>query len=93
MSTMASQIISLTSVYSSVYSRRKSKKTTKLHLTGLYAGNSPVTGEFPFQRASNTEMFPFDDVIMVEAEKSTFEAFLFHWRTLDSAIQSKPGMN
>ena len=35
--------------------RRKSKKTSKLHVTGLYAGNSPVTGEFPAQMASNAE--------------------------------------
>ena len=27
-------------------------------------GNSPVTGEFPAQRASNAEMFSFDDIIM-----------------------------
>ena len=33
--------------------RRRSKKTSKLQVTGLYAGNSPVTGEFPTQRASN----------------------------------------
>ena len=35
--------------------RRRSKKTSKLHVTGLCAGNSPVTGEFPAQRASNAE--------------------------------------
>ena len=35
--------------------RRKSKKTSKLRVTGLCAGNSPVTGEFPTQRASNAE--------------------------------------
>ena len=35
--------------------RHKSKKTSKLHITGLCAGNSPVPGEFPAQRASNTE--------------------------------------
>ena len=35
--------------------RRKSKKTSKLRITGLCVGNSPVTGEFPAQRASNTE--------------------------------------
>ena len=28
---------------------------TKLHVTGLCAGNSPVTGKFPAQRASNAE--------------------------------------
>ena len=35
--------------------RRRSKKTSKLRVTGLCAGNSPVTGEFPAQIASNTE--------------------------------------
>ena len=38
--------------------------TSKLRVSGLCAGNSPVTGEFPAQRASDAEMFPFDDVIM-----------------------------
>ena len=52
---IASQITSLTTVYSTVYSRRRSKKTSKLRGTGLCAGNSPVTGEFPAQRASNAE--------------------------------------
>ena len=32
--------------------RRKSKKTSKLRVTGLCAGNSPGTGEFPAQMAS-----------------------------------------
>ena len=44
--------------------RRRSKKSSKLRVTGLCAGNSPVTDEFPAQSASNAEMFPFDDVIM-----------------------------
>ena len=35
--------------------RRKSKKTSKLRVTGLCAGNSPGTGEFPAQMASNAE--------------------------------------
>ena len=35
--------------------RRRSKKTSKLRVTGLCAGCSPVTGEFPAQRASNAE--------------------------------------
>ena len=35
--------------------RRRSKKTSKLRVTGLCAGNSPVTGEFPAQTASNAE--------------------------------------
>ena len=35
--------------------RRISKKASNLRVTGLCAGNSPVTGEFPAQRASNAE--------------------------------------
>ena len=35
--------------------RSKSKKTSKLRVTGLCAGNSPGTGEFPAQIASNEE--------------------------------------
>ena len=31
------------------------KETSKLHVTGLCAGNSPVTGEFPAQMASKVE--------------------------------------
>ena len=34
---------------------RTSKKTSKLRVTGLCAGNSPGTGEFPAQMASNSE--------------------------------------
>ena len=51
--------------------RRRCKKTSKLRVTGLCAGNSPVTGEFPAQRASNAEIFPFNDVIMIEIEQTT----------------------
>ena len=64
MSAMVYQIISLTIVDSTVLFRPTSKKTSKLRVTGLCEGNSPVTGELPAQRASNAKMFPFDDVIM-----------------------------
>ena len=33
--------------------KARSKKTSKLRVTGLCEGNSPVTGEFPAQMASN----------------------------------------
>ena len=33
----------------------RSKKTSELRVTGLFEGNSLVTGEFPAQRASNVE--------------------------------------
>ena len=55
MSAMASQITSLMIVYSTIYSDR-SKKTSKLCVTGLCEGNSPVTGEFPAQRVGNAEI-------------------------------------
>ena len=35
--------------------RRRSEILSKLRVTGLCEGNSPVTGEFPAQRASNME--------------------------------------
>ena len=35
--------------------QRRSKKTSKPRVTGICVGNSPVTGEFPAQRASNAE--------------------------------------
>ena len=35
--------------------RRRSKKTSKLRVTGLCAAKSPGTGEFPAQMASNSE--------------------------------------
>ena len=47
--------------------RHKWKKTSKLRVTGPCAGNSPATGEFPEQKASDAEMFPFDDAIMKSA--------------------------
>ena len=54
MGAIASQITSPTIVFSTVYLNR-SKKTSKLHVTGLCAGNSLDVGEFPAQMASNAE--------------------------------------
>ena len=42
-------------------------KTSKLRLTGLCAGNSPGSGEFPAQMASYAENVFIDDVIMIYA--------------------------
>ena len=49
--------------------RRTSKKTSKLRVNGLCAWNSPVTGEFHAQRASNAENVSIDDVIMISDTK------------------------
>ena len=40
------------------------RETSNLCFTGLCAGNSLVTGEFPAQRPVSRKMFPFEDVIM-----------------------------
>ena len=55
MSAMATQITCLAIVYSTVCSGADQKKTSKLRVTGLYAGDSPKAGEFPAQWASNAE--------------------------------------
>ena len=52
---ITSQITSLTIVYSSVYSGADQRRKSKLRVTGLCAGNSPETGAFPAQKASNVE--------------------------------------
>ena len=44
---------------------RRSKKTSKLRVTGLCVENSPGTDEFPAQMASNAKSVSFDDVIMM----------------------------
>ena len=44
--------------------RRRSKKTSKLHVTGLCVGNSPGPVNSPHKGPVTRKMFPFDDVIM-----------------------------
>ena len=44
---------------------RRSKKTSKLRVTGLCAGNSPGPVNSPHKGPVTRKMFPFDDVIMV----------------------------
>ena len=59
MSAMASQITGVSVVYSTVC-----LENIKAPRHWPLWGHSSVTGEFPIQRANNSEMFPFDDVIM-----------------------------
>ena len=63
MSVMASQITSLMIVHSTFIQAQIKENIKAPRHWPLCAGNSPVTGEFPAQRASNAEMFPFDDVM------------------------------
>ena len=58
MGTMASQITSLTIIYSTIYSGADQRKHQSSALLVICVGNSPVTGEFPTQMASNAETVP-----------------------------------
>ena len=55
MSAMASPIASLAIVFSTVYFRRRSKKTSKLRVTGLCSGIHRWPVNSPAQRVSNAE--------------------------------------
>ena len=44
--------------------RPRSKKTSKLRVTGFCGGNSLLTGEFPAQRPVTRKILPFHDIIM-----------------------------
>ena len=61
MSAMASQITGTSIVYSTVCSGKDQRK----HQSSASLVFVPVTGEFPAQRASNAEMFPSNDVIII----------------------------
>ena len=47
--------------------RRRSKKTSKLRVTGLCVGNSPGPVNSLHKGPVTRKMFPFDDVIMIHA--------------------------
>ena len=53
--------------------RRRSKKTSKFRVIGLCEGNSPVTREFPTQRAS--------DALVNSRTKGQWRGECFHWMT------------
>ena len=56
MSAMASQITGVSIVCSTVGSDTDQRKHQSSALLALSAGNSPVTGEFPAQQASNADI-------------------------------------
>ena len=66
--------------------RHRSKKISKLRVTGLCEGNSPVTGEFPAQRASNVENVSIwwrhhapRGVLKIKSMKITILYFCMNW--------------
>ena len=61
---MASQITSIAIVYSTVYSRRRPKKTSKPRVIGLCEGIHRWPVNSPHKGPVTRKMLPFDDVIM-----------------------------
>ena len=62
--------------------RRRSKKTSTLRVTGLCAGNSPVTGEFPAQRTSNEQNVS----IWWRHHEIYMQCALFHWDRIPTKL-------
>ena len=59
--------------------RRRSKKTSKLRVTGLCAGNSPGPVNSPYKGPVTRKMFPFDDVIMYFIQFLPGVCFISRW--------------
>ena len=57
--------------------RRRSKKTSKLRVTGLCVGNSPGPVNSPQKGPVTRKMFPFDDVIMNFSHTGTVTREMF----------------
>ena len=89
MCAMACQITSVLIVYSIICSGSDKKETSKLLITGLCEGNSPMSSEFPTQRAVTRKMFPFDDAIMnflLCVALTTYHDSRFEWWRLSIVI-------
>ena len=73
--------------------RRRAKKTSKFRVTGLWAGNSPVTGEFPAQRASNAENVSIWSLIILakSSSRSLMTWCLFGTRTSVTTMLAQAG--
>ena len=54
----------------------RSKKTSKLRVTGLCAGNSPGPVNSPHKWPVTRKMFPFDDVIMWQKKKKKIKPWV-----------------
>ena len=60
---------------------RRSKKTSKLCFTGVCAGNSPGTGEFPAQMASNAE-----NVSIWWRHHACIPSFSSYWKSFEDRV-------
>ena len=78
MSMMASQITSLTIVYSTIYSATDQRKHQSSASMTFSEGNSPVTGEFLHKGPVTLKMFPFDDFVKAcEPYKTLYYFIIF----------------
>ena len=72
--------------------RRRSKKSSKLRLTGLFVGNSPGTVEYPAQMVSLSEKIPIwrrhRDMQSVSVSILLWNAFSRHQRALHTTTQA-----
>ena len=88
MSAMIHQIIAISIVLLNRLFRRRSKKASKLRVTGLCEGNSPVTSEFPTQMASNAEnvsiwrrhIMYYSDIMLSQADQPMTVKFSSAWK-------------
>ena len=87
MSLMASQITSLTIVYSTVYSganQRKHQSSASLaFVRGIHRGPVNSPHKWPVTR----KMFPFDDVIMIITNRTCFGLLMSSLRSLDVRLK------
>ena len=70
MGAMAPQITGV-SVVIQPFTQAQIKENIKLRVSGLCTGNLPVTGEFPHKGSVTRKIFPFDDVIKIQAIQPT----------------------
>ena len=68
--------------------RRRSKKTSKLRVTGLCVGNSPGPVNSPHKGPVTRKMFPFDDVIMPVMKEKLALLFLLNIRSNSTQFYS-----
>ena len=71
--------------------RRRSKKTSKLRVTGLCEGNSPGPVNSPHKGLVTRKMFPFDDVIMFYKIKLHVTALVYDSLTTCNILGKNTG--
>ena len=78
--------------------RHRSKKTSKLRVTGFCVGNSPGTGEFPAQMASNAENVSIwwrhhDTIISYVTRESYWVVFSVYYEQLKKLTSLQQELN